>query len=268
MIFGIAGAVLFVNMLVNKCLLAYFCREPPNFNENLPENVLAKLSYLPLVMLFVSFWQLGNVEIFENRVGQQHSLWKQVAETKFTSPYFLPAFLLVVYGQVRLYQLCRKVILYFIEKENANNEVLEDLVPFYSSLTANDRQVRVQTEKHFSHYYKLNTSKQETIDRIVKAEKEEVPLDKLLSGIPSYKLLDNPDYMQQLNYFPITQPVNAAVPFVDLKRERKQSDVVYLCVNYMYLPDAVRAGFTLTDESIFPTDQLPISAAELELMRL
>lgn len=102
-IFVVAALVILVNLLVNKYLLSYHCREPPNYNENLPTQVLEILSYFPILMLLVSFWQLGNPKIFENEPKAVHTFSQQINDIKFTSPYFLPAFLCSIYCLVRVW---------------------------------------------------------------------------------------------------------------------------------------------------------------------
>ena len=59
----LAFVVLYVN---ERLLVCYYYREPPAFDEKMTLMTLDLSKYVPLMMLPVAFWQLGNRQIFDN----------------------------------------------------------------------------------------------------------------------------------------------------------------------------------------------------------
>ena len=67
-LYGIA-AVAFVILYINeRCLVCYYYKEPPTFDEKMTVLTLDLVKYVPFVMLPMAFWQLGNRQIFETEV--------------------------------------------------------------------------------------------------------------------------------------------------------------------------------------------------------
>ena len=57
--------VLFVN---ERIMICYFYRQPPAYGTEVTEATLNIMRLIPLVSLPFVFWQLGNRQIFENKV--------------------------------------------------------------------------------------------------------------------------------------------------------------------------------------------------------
>jgi len=63
----LAFVVLYLN---ERLLVCYYYREPPAFDEKMTVMTLELTKYVPLIMLPVVFWQLGNRQIFDNVVEE------------------------------------------------------------------------------------------------------------------------------------------------------------------------------------------------------
>ena len=63
----LAFVVLYLN---ERLLVCYYYREPPAFDEKMTLMTLELSKYVPLMMLPVAFWQLGNRQIFDNQVEE------------------------------------------------------------------------------------------------------------------------------------------------------------------------------------------------------
>lgn len=63
----LAFVVLYIN---ERLLVCYYYREPPAFDEKMTLMTLELSKYVPLMMLPVAFWQLGNRQIFDNQVEE------------------------------------------------------------------------------------------------------------------------------------------------------------------------------------------------------
>ena len=63
----VAFAVLYIN---ERLLVCYYYREPPAFDEKMTLMTLELSKYVPLIMLPLTFWMLGNRQIFDNIVEE------------------------------------------------------------------------------------------------------------------------------------------------------------------------------------------------------
>ena len=63
----LAFVVLYIN---ERLLVCYYYREPPAFDEKMTLMTLDLTTYVPLMMLPVVFWMLGNRQIFDNQVEE------------------------------------------------------------------------------------------------------------------------------------------------------------------------------------------------------
>lgn len=63
----VAFLVLYIN---ERLLVCYYYKEPPAFDEKMTLMTLELSKYVPLVMLPLTFWMLGNRQIFDNIVEE------------------------------------------------------------------------------------------------------------------------------------------------------------------------------------------------------
>jgi len=67
----VTGLLAFVILYINeRVLVCYYYREPPAFDEKMTLMTLEMSKYIPMMMLPVAFWQLGNRQIFDNQVEE------------------------------------------------------------------------------------------------------------------------------------------------------------------------------------------------------
>ena len=63
----LAFVILYIN---ERLLVCYYYREPPAFDEKMTLMTLTLTKLVPLIMLPMAFWQLGNRQIFDDRVEE------------------------------------------------------------------------------------------------------------------------------------------------------------------------------------------------------
>jgi len=96
----------------------------------------------------------------------------------------------------------------------------EELVPYHNAINKQDRQLITRTEDHFNHYYcRMSTLSKETLQKL-KSEPEG-PIDKLIIGVPSYRVLDDPRRMLNYSYLPALKVIDETQSFAQLSQERK-----------------------------------------------
>ena len=67
----VTAVLAFIILYINERLLVcYYYREPPAFDEKMTLMTLELTKYVPLMMLPFVFWQLGNRQIFDNKVEE------------------------------------------------------------------------------------------------------------------------------------------------------------------------------------------------------
>ena len=69
-LYGIACFSFIILYINERCLVCYYYREPPAFDEKMTLLTLNLVKMVPFLMLPVAFWQLGNRQIYENEVDQ------------------------------------------------------------------------------------------------------------------------------------------------------------------------------------------------------
>lgn len=73
--FGLILPVLFpltlvgilIKYFIERLTITYFYRQPPMYNKRLSQEAINILKFAPILMFLISYWALGNVQIFENR---------------------------------------------------------------------------------------------------------------------------------------------------------------------------------------------------------
>jgi hypothetical protein len=67
-LFPVAAASIFVLYVVEKSMLAYSYRQPPAYDERLNNNVLALMTYSPLLFLSFGYWMLSSRQLLYNNL--------------------------------------------------------------------------------------------------------------------------------------------------------------------------------------------------------
>jgi len=75
-------------------------------------------------------------------------------------------------------------------------ELDEDLANFFSAIQLKDRKDIVASEEVYMRKFGIKTYEERAFDRL--KESESANLDKIMMGVPTYRLLDNLVYQQKL----------------------------------------------------------------------
>ena len=190
------------------------------YDESITRTSNYVIKILVYVGLFLTAWQLGNKQIFENNPGStlilqldtlhsHHTLREQLRQANpFHLTYGSPP--MVLFLVLTLYLVLRELVVIFrhhalrkpvVEKDE--EQLDEGLAPYFVALDPNDYDCFVGQEQHFSekHYIKTLTQQQFNMMLAAAPNDEEQKLDsKTMQGVGTYRVLDNPLYMQSFSY--------------------------------------------------------------------
>jgi hypothetical protein len=93
-------------------------------------------------------------------------------------------------------------------------------------------------EAHFSHFYGTTTYNERQIQKLKRAST--AIKAKQIKGVPTYRVLDNRLYEQQMHYFPPTMMPFYHQSAAHLSIHRRRADIAYLCLNFAFLPQQLR----------------------------
>jgi len=139
----LAFVILYIN---ERLLVCYYYQEPPAFDEKMTLMTLQLTKCVPLMMLPMVFWQLGNRQIFDNKVEEivyktdvqasGHSLQQAMThanplEMTWNSAPFICFALLVLYSLVNC-------IWGSEEEEEEDDGLVEGLDEYYNALKSED----------------------------------------------------------------------------------------------------------------------------------
>ena len=65
-LYPIAAWAFFVLFSLERMLVCYYYKQPPAFDEKMTTTALKMLMWAPLVYMMLSYWFLGNNQIFDN----------------------------------------------------------------------------------------------------------------------------------------------------------------------------------------------------------
>lgn len=60
-----------IKYFIERLTITYFYRQPPMYNKRLSQEAINILKFAPTLMFLISYWALGNVQIFENKNSVQ-----------------------------------------------------------------------------------------------------------------------------------------------------------------------------------------------------
>lgn len=155
-----------VSIVVEKLNLCYFYKEPPMYDESITRTSNFVIKILVYVGLFLTAWQLGNKQIFENNPGStlilqldilhsHHTLSEQLRQANpFHLTYGSPP--MVLFLILTLYLVLRELVVIFrhhaLKKpvaEKDEEQLDEGLAPYFVALDQNDYDCFVGQEQHF-----------------------------------------------------------------------------------------------------------------------
>lgn len=194
----LAYAILYIN---ERLLVCYYYREPPTFDEKMTMLSIDLSSWVPYIMLPVSFWMLGNRQIFENVIHEinfksdvrlsGHTISSSLTHmdprhlTYNSAPLWL-FFALIVFDLIKYY--------YFPEEEEEeDDQLVEGLENYFDAFKPSDKKVSIGIEETMIKQYGIKTYSDQQFNDIKNA-KDEVEDDKIIMGIASYRILESRNY--------------------------------------------------------------------------
>jgi hypothetical protein len=67
LLFPVAAFNFFNQYTCERIVACYFSKLPPSLDDKLTNNLIAKMKWAPLIMLFNGYWMLSNEQIFNNK---------------------------------------------------------------------------------------------------------------------------------------------------------------------------------------------------------
>lgn len=205
MIACVAFAILYIN---ERLLVCYYYREPPAFDEKMTALTLELVKWIPFIMLPMAFWQLGNRQIFEDVVSEiefktdiklsQHDIG---ASMTHMDPTFMtynsgPLWILAL---IFLFRVVTTKWCGGSNEEEEDDGLVEGLAEYYDALKDSDKACLIGQEEYFKRYG-VKTFTDEQFSKLKQSETAD--LEKIIMGVATYRILDNLQYQQDLQYEP------------------------------------------------------------------
>ena len=248
-LFPIASASLLVLYIVEKAMIQYSYRQPPMYDERLNTNVLAIMTYAPLLFLSFGYWMLSSKQLLYNEVYEFGNkadvpktgpVWTEV----FTSAAYganpamplLVMFWFLLIGIVFRDFLYRRVARWIPSIKVGELEIDEDLDNYFNTLDDHDRNWSIKEEENARETLKMKILDDETLTKLraTKMEKSH------MKGVHCYDILANPLYLDDFQYFSCSMDNRADYIIDDDEDEgndNAQSDLVKMVLNLAFLTE-------------------------------
>ena len=144
------------------------------------------------------------------------------------------------------------------DEEEEDDGLVEGLSDYYDALKDSDKQALIGQEEYFKKY-NMKTFSDEQFAQLKQSETAD--LEKIIMGVATYRILDNLQYQQDMQYEPNRKKEDGSCerdgvvlistveePPAEGERpanEQKQMDATYLAVNMAFLSERQQAAFTL-----------------------
>lgn len=195
----LAFVILYIN---ERLLICYYYREPPTFDEKMTLMTLEITKYVPLMMLPFAFWQLGNRQIFDDKVYEiefkqdvmlsGHSVEQAMTHADpmnmtYNTPPILMFFLLFAW---RLLMFCWPAP----SEDDEDDQLVEGLEEYYEALKKADKDKIMGQEEYYKYNFKVKTYDDACYTKLKNASAEDK--ENCFQGCATYRLLDNISYEQ------------------------------------------------------------------------
>ena len=255
-LFPIAAAAIFVLYCMEKIMVNYSYRQPPAYDERLNNNVLAILTYAPLLFLSFGYWMFSNKQLFRNELYDivystsvtttGHS-WTEVfrGEAYGANPAMplLILFWVFLIGTIFRNFLYKWVTRFFPILRVGDFEIDEGLPNYFTAIDDNDRNWSIKEEEYSREKLNMNILEDETL-RKLKSNKLE---GNNIKGVHCYDILANPLYVKDFQYFSPAMDNRAEYIIDDDDDEGNddaQSDLVKMILNLAFLTEEQAKAFT------------------------
>ena len=157
----LAFVILYIN---ERCLVCYYYREPPAFDEKMTMLTLDIIKWVPFIMLPMSFWQLGNRQIFESVTTEiefrsdvklsQHYLTTALThmDPRFLTYNSGPLWLMLIIILIMVYKSCMNALADEIEEEE---QLFEGLKDYQEALKDDDKNIIIGEEEYYKRKYNV-----------------------------------------------------------------------------------------------------------------
>lgn len=255
----LAFTILYLN---ERLLVCFYYREPPAFDEKMTLMTLELTKKVPLMMLPVVFWQLGNRQIFDTKVFEivyktdvqmsGHSIGQSLDNAN-------PMFLTYNSGPILVFFM---IFIYVVwkalcggeEEEEEDDQLVEGLSEYYEALKKDDKNIIVGQEEFYKYHFKLQSYADVQYNKIKSAG--EADKEHIIMGCATYRLLDSLTYVQGFQYEPPKKTEDGSVKrdgviFISTderddeeieaagetrQNDQAQHDATYIAVFFAYLP--------------------------------
>lgn len=233
MLFPIAAFTFFNIYFLERLCVMYFHPSPPLYDDKLNAQMLSTLKWAPVMLIFFSYWYLGQPQLFANLAVARDYSFDPVITKHTAKPYMSPAlpmfiaslmimlvFLLAIFGITkRIRKCCSGACAKFgIQKEDGEFFIDENLGSYFSNIPAFDRknmyveEVRNRLNLHVKTYSDYSANQLRTAD----GTKNIKPM---LSPY-TYDLINCPDKIREFQFTPIKDR--------QTKAEDKLNDLIML----------------------------------------
>mmetsp|Transcript_44012 Transcript_44012/g.42598 ORF Transcript_44012/g.42598 Transcript_44012/m.42598 type:complete len:185 (-) Transcript_44012:303-857(-) len=167
-LYPIALLTYIILYITERCLVFYYYKQPPAFDQKMTNTSLNILRWGPFLLFAMTYWILGNNQVFDNQVFVQeytsnitfsgHSVIKDLSDYQFdqSMPCFFMAVLLLVcipFGSLITSCLNACTGGSFEIKLNID----ENLERYYDALDEDDKKFTVLEEENMRNNYKVKT---------------------------------------------------------------------------------------------------------------
>eukprot|EP00347_Sterkiella_histriomuscorum_P023421 403334704 len=250
LLYPIALWSFFVLYSLERILVCYYYKQPPNLDDKLTQNSLLMLLWAPIVHMMLSYWFLSNNQIFDNMlfplekvsdvVKNGHTVIQEFRDITFDQsfPCLMVFFILAIcvpFGKIGF-----AIINYFKPGIlDVNLNVDENLGNFYEALEEEDKKWMQAEESNLRKKYGMRTLLDETVEKLGRSKTAE----RTIQGVHCYDMLANPDYQASFQYVPVNVPNRSL--FIqdddeDESNDEIQCDLIRIALNLAML-DADKA---------------------------
>lgn len=160
----LAFVILYLN---ERLLVCYYYREPPAFDEKMTLMTLEISKYVPLMMLPVAFWQLGNRQIFDNQVEEityksdvqlsGHSIQEAMTHASPFNMTYNSAPIVVFFLQLSYFILALIFGWGGDDEEEGDDQLVEGLSLYHDALKKDDQMLIQGQEEYYKSNFELKT---------------------------------------------------------------------------------------------------------------
>ena len=261
-LFPIAAMSFLMLYCMEKLMIHYSYRQPPMYDERLNNNVLAILTYAPLLFLSFGYWMMSSKQLLHNELtafGNKSDVpitghkWTQVfscEQYNLSNPEMplLIMFWLCLIGIVFRNFFYKHLSKWFPAVKVGELEIDEDLDNYFNTLDDHDRNWSTKEEEYSRSVLKMNVLEDETLEKLKSTKMGKSHM----KGVHCYDILANPLYLDDFQYFSCAMDDRANYIIDDDEDEdndNAQSDLVKVILNLAFLTKDEAKAFQFSKDA-------------------